>query len=62
MTELDPTLDRSERPIECCRVAANMTREQLRDQRYVEHCKVCGRRHWVAEVDPIEFGLTGASL
>lgn len=59
--DLDPSLDRAQRPRDCCRDVANLIRLEVAPDRYIEHCG-CGLRHFVAAVDPVAIGLTGKGL
>ena len=62
-------IERKERPNECCRVAENMTVVEQTDGKFqgfpshntIERC-VCGKRHYVIEVNPIAVGVEGVAL
>lgn len=54
-------VDRSERPVACCRESTNLRCEQVGDGRFIEHC-TCGRRHHIMEVEPGLVGLEGAGI
>jgi len=51
-----------DRPNACCNELTNLREEKVSDTLTIEHCRECGRRHFIAIADPVEFGLKVAGL
>jgi len=65
MTPEQQTTYRAVRPVKCCREAENLTtqyRSFSDTTRWVEHCNVCERNHYVIEAEPEHVGLAAAGI
>lgn len=50
------------RPHDCCNVPANMKVETPRPTLRIEVCQVCGAKHYLMFVEPIQIGIEGGKL
>lgn len=50
------------KPRECCNDEANLRRETVAKDRWIDHCTVCGARHFGMCVDPVPMGVVGGNL
>lgn len=51
-----------DRPNACCNALANLITERVAEDRYIETCATCGRRHHVMFVDPLRMGYFGTAV
>lgn len=50
------------KPRDCCNDPANLRREDVAKDRWIDHCTVCTARHFGMRVDPVQMGVEGGAL